>query len=163
MCCAPVFRAPNGSRSTIPALATRHSLLHQDRKSRSNFLDRLRAGHEDYVINAEALAYMRRRALSGPIIARLAEHPDRLFADKAAWAAHLDRIGITALKVNHDPVTVATEGALWGSNHHWPPYGRKGRMAKKAPLGESTAEPPGPVNLRNHAHSYEGEQPTLPR
>ena len=41
-----------------------------DRQSRSNFLDLLRAGYEDYVINAEALAYMRQRALSGPVIAR---------------------------------------------------------------------------------------------
>jgi hypothetical protein len=83
-------------------------------KSRSNFLDLLRAGHGDYVINAEALAYMRQRALAGPIIARLAEHPTQHFADQAAWTAHLDRLGISALKVNPDPVMVATEGALWG-------------------------------------------------
>jgi Transposase IS66 family len=83
-------------------------------KSRSNFLELLRAGHGDYVINAEALAYMRLRALAGPIIARLAEHPDHFFADQAAWTAHLDRLGISALKVNPDPILVATEGALWG-------------------------------------------------
>ena len=84
-------------------------------KSRLNFLDLLRAGHDDYVINAEALAYMRERALAGPVIARLAEHPERVFAGQAAWTAHLDRLGITALEVNPDPVMVATEGALWGS------------------------------------------------
>ena len=84
-------------------------------KSRSNFLELLRAGHGDYVINAEALAYMRQRALAGPVIARLAEHPDHDFADQAAWTAHLDRLGIAALKVNPDPVLIATEGALWGS------------------------------------------------
>jgi Transposase IS66 family len=84
-------------------------------KSRSNFLELLRAGHGDYVINAEALAYMRQRALAGPVVARLAEHPDQFFADQAAWTAHLDRLGISALKVNPDPVTIATEGALWGS------------------------------------------------
>src|SRR6266853_2659283 len=84
-------------------------------KNRGNFLDLLRAGHGDYVINAEALAYMRQRALAGPVITRLAEHPDRVFADRAAWSAHLDRLGISALTVNPDPVTVATEGALWGS------------------------------------------------
>src|SRR3954468_21202176 len=45
-------------------------------KSRLNFLELLRAGHPDYVINAEALAYMRERALSGPVIERLAtQHP----------------------------------------------------------------------------------------
>jgi hypothetical protein len=84
-------------------------------KSRLNFLTLLRAGHDDYVINAEALAYMRERALAGPVVARLAEHPDRFFADRSAWSAHLDRLGIAALKVNPDPVTIATEGALWGS------------------------------------------------
>src|SRR5205085_2129592 len=84
-------------------------------KNRGNFLDLLRAGYDDYVINAEALAYMRQRALSGPVIARLAEHPDQVFADQAAWTAHLDRLGILALRVNPDPVMVATEGALWGS------------------------------------------------
>lgn len=84
-------------------------------KNRGNFLTLLRAGHSDYVINAEALAYMRQRALAGPVVARLAEHPDRFFADQPAWTAHLDQLGISALKVNPDPVTIATEGALWGS------------------------------------------------
>ena len=84
-------------------------------KSRRNFLELLRAGHGDYVINAEALAYMRGRALAGPLIARLAEHADRAFANGAAWSTHLDRLGISALKVNPDPVLIATEGALWGS------------------------------------------------
>ena len=84
-------------------------------KSRRNFLDLLRAGHADYVINAAALAYMRRRALAGPVIARLAAHPDRTFADAAAWQAHLQQLGIAALEVTPDPVRIATEGALWGS------------------------------------------------
>src|SRR5438132_3121651 len=84
-------------------------------KNRGNFLNLLRAGYDDYVINAEALAYRRQRALAGPVIARLAEHPDQAFADQAAWTAHLDRLGVLTLKVNPDPVMVATEGALWGS------------------------------------------------
>ena len=84
-------------------------------KSRLNFLDLLRAGHGDYVVNDEALAYMRARALAGPVIARLSEHADRVFADRAAWNAHLERLGIAALKVHPDPVLIATEGALWGS------------------------------------------------
>ncbi|MGH7186136.1 MAG: IS66 family transposase, partial [Pseudomonadota bacterium] len=84
-------------------------------KSRRNFLELLCASHGDYIVNAEALAYMRQRALGGPVIARLAEHPERFFTSRAAWNAHLDRLGIGALKVNPDPVMVATEGALWGS------------------------------------------------
>ena len=84
-------------------------------KSRRNFLELLRAGHGDYVVNAEALAYMRERALAAPVIARLAEHPDRWFADREAWNGHLERLGIAALTVTPDPVLIATEGALWGS------------------------------------------------
>jgi Transposase IS66 family len=85
-----------------------------DSKSRTNFLELLRAGHGDYVVNTEALAYMRQRGLPGPVIARLAEHPDRSFPDHAAWTAHLERLAISALKVNPDSV-LATDGALWGS------------------------------------------------
>jgi len=84
-------------------------------KSRLNFLELLRAGYSDYVINTEALAYMRERALARHVIDRLAEHPDRHFCDEKAWNAHLDALGITALKVTPDPVLIATEGALWGS------------------------------------------------
>jgi Transposase IS66 family len=84
-------------------------------KSRLNFLELLRAGHDDYVINDAALAYMRARALASHVIARLIEHPDRHFADRTAWSAHLERLGISALRVNPDPVMVATEGSLWGS------------------------------------------------
>src|SRR5712675_428214 len=84
-------------------------------KSRLNFLALLRAGHGDYVVNAEALAYMRERALAAHVMARLAAHPDRWFADQEAWNTHLEKLGISALKVNPDPVLIATEGALWGS------------------------------------------------
>src|SRR5918998_3461044 len=84
-------------------------------KSRLNFLEPLRAGHADFVVNAEALAYMRERALAGTAIALLADHPERVFSDHAAWAAHLERLGITALRVTPDPVRLATEGALWGA------------------------------------------------
>jgi hypothetical protein len=84
-------------------------------KSRLNFLELLRAGFNDYVINAAALAYMRERALAAHVIARLVEHPDKYFCDRKSWNAHLDALGVTALKVNPDPVLIATEGALWGS------------------------------------------------
>ena len=86
-------------------------------KSRLNFLDLLRAGHADYVVNEVALAYMREHALAGPTIARLAGHPDKQFADPGAWQAHLERLGVAALTVTPDAVRIATEGALWGSIH----------------------------------------------
>src|SRR3954467_10421985 len=69
-------------------------------KSRLNFLEGrrggltgpvLRPGLPDHVIDAEALAYMRQRSLAGPVIASLAEHPERHFPDEAAWRGHLER------------------------------------------------------------------------
>ena len=89
-------------------------------KSRLNFLHLLRAGHGDYVINAEALDYMRGRGLAGPVIAQLADQTDRRFVDAARWRAHLAGLGITSrvepdLQAVQDPVRLATEGALWGS------------------------------------------------
>ena len=84
-------------------------------KSRMNFLELLRAGHTDYVVNEAALEYMREHDLAGSIIQQLAGHPQRQFADQAAWQHHLERLGITDLQVTPDPVRVATEGALWGA------------------------------------------------
>ncbi len=84
-------------------------------KSRLNFLDLLRAGHTDYVVNDAALASMHRRNLAGPLIARLEACETRRFADHDAWTAHLDRLGVSGLTVHPDPVRIATEGAPWGS------------------------------------------------
>jgi hypothetical protein len=84
-------------------------------KSRQAFLSTLRAGHGEYAISEAALEYMRGRALAGPVIDRLAAHPAKVFADEAAWAAHLALLGIDRLTVTPDPVRIATEGALWGA------------------------------------------------
>jgi Transposase IS66 family len=84
-------------------------------KSRRNFLELLRAGHTDYVINDAALDYMHDHALAGPIVQRLATHAQRQFADDKAWMDHLEALGIVGLQVTPDPVRVATEGALWGA------------------------------------------------
>ena len=87
-------------------------------KSREAFLSVLRAGHTGYVVNAAALEYMRGHGLSGQVIALLDAHPAKRFADAAAWAAHVARLGIDALAVTPDPVQVATKGALWGAIRH---------------------------------------------
>jgi hypothetical protein len=84
-------------------------------KSRLNFLDLLRAGHGDYVLNDAAYDYMRNQNLPAATIALLMAEPRTRFSDQAAWQAHLDRLGFNALSVTPDPVRVATEGALWGS------------------------------------------------
>src|SRR3954466_11828318 len=87
-------------------------------KSRQSFLSLLRAGYEDYLINAEALRYMHERQLAGPVIEMLRAHPVRSFPNEAAWRAHLSALGIDALSATPPAVTIATEGALWGAIRH---------------------------------------------
>jgi len=84
-------------------------------KSRLNFLDLLRAGHTDYVLNDPAYDYMRNQGLPAATIARLRAASETWFGDQTAWKAHLDRLDFNALSVVPDPVRVASEGALWGS------------------------------------------------
>lgn len=83
-------------------------------KNRLNFIRLLGAGFQDYVINAEALDYMRTRRLSELVIARLASHKRRTFADEAAWTAHIQDLAIPT-GVHPDPQHIVTEGALWGA------------------------------------------------
>ena len=84
-------------------------------KSRLNFLDLLRAGHTDYVLNSAAYGYMRNNGLPAATIARLMAEPETRFSDQKAWRAHLDRLGFNTLSITPDPVRVASEGASWGS------------------------------------------------
>jgi hypothetical protein len=80
-------------------------------KSRLNFLELLRGGHTDYVLGAEALAYLRQRDAPPWVVQLLESDPQRVFATAAAWQEHLDRLGIT----QESPRRLATEGALLGS------------------------------------------------
>ena len=81
-------------------------------KSRANFLELLRAGASDYAINAHSLDYMRAQGMAENLIEILDTHPDKAFADEAAWLAHL-----TVLEMDQFRSTrvTATEGALWGA------------------------------------------------
>jgi uncharacterized small protein (DUF1192 family) len=84
-------------------------------KSRQAFLSVLRAGHGGYVVSEAALGYMRGRALAELVVELLAAHPAKVFADEAAWKAHLAALGIDRLAVTPGPVRIASEGALWGT------------------------------------------------
>ena len=78
-------------------------------KSRVNFLSLLRAGHQDYVLNAGALAYMAQHKLPQAKLNLLQE--GRSFEDKQAWEEYLKSVGISAPRHR----LIATEGALVGS------------------------------------------------
>jgi hypothetical protein len=86
-----------------------------EEKSRINFLELLRAGHTDYWVEEEALAYMQVQKLPQGPLGRLRDHPERVFLDAQQWQAHLKRLEITTER----HVRIATEGALLGSvlNH----------------------------------------------
>ena len=83
-------------------------------KSRLNFLELLRAGKDEYVINPAALDYMRGHKLPQVTVARFGDAEQR-FAGRAVFMAHLQSLGLTDLMVRPDPVQIATEAALWGS------------------------------------------------
>ena len=80
-------------------------------KSRINFLELLRAGRKDYILNCDALTYMRVNHLPLEMLETLEAHRVRIFADETLWNACLNELAIT------DPrhVRIATEGALAGS------------------------------------------------
>lgn len=78
-------------------------------KSRINFLELLRAGQTDYVIDAVARAYMHHQKLPSAQLRRFAE--DQALADQAAWEAYLRTLGIVTERHSR----IATEGALVAS------------------------------------------------
>lgn len=84
---------------------------------------------------------MRRHKLAGPVIDRLQAAEAKRFADRTAWEAHLDALGIAALKVHPDPVKIATEAALWGS------IVAHGRLIDTVILGDDA----GQFNVGRHA------------
>ena len=79
-------------------------------KSRINFLELLRAGHEDYVVDRNALDYMKKQKLPHTPI-RLLESGMGRFLDKEGWEKHLDNLGIRTPRHRQ----IATEGGLVGS------------------------------------------------
>ncbi|MCL2649389.1 MAG: transposase [Phycisphaerales bacterium] len=84
-------------------------------KSRSNFLEILQAGSTGYVINDDALAYMRACKLSEDVFDRLSKHPDREFVDRDAWETHLKKLDIIPGMVSGKAIKIATQAAIWGN------------------------------------------------
>jgi len=84
-------------------------------KSRLAFLRNLLGGTARYAINAAAEDYMRAANLSHGLIEALSGADVREFGSEAEWMAHLAELGLTELRVNPDPVRVASEAALWGA------------------------------------------------
>jgi hypothetical protein len=80
-------------------------------KSRINFLKLLRAGHSDYYINRDAIAYMEVNKLPQYVLEPIMANPGNIFANDRQWNDFLTQKGI----VTDRHVQIATEGALIGS------------------------------------------------
>jgi hypothetical protein len=90
------------------------SLHSSDTKERSKFLDVLRCGHLDFVLNEHAWSYLQEQGLPAKILRLFeteGEFVEQTFADESAWTAHLDRLGIDNAKHRQ----TLTESALLGS------------------------------------------------
>jgi hypothetical protein len=80
-------------------------------KSRINFLQLLRGGATDYLLNEDAWAWMQRQELAQEVVQRLQRSIPLTFGDEAAWRGHLDALGIQDERHRQ----VVTEGALLAS------------------------------------------------
>ncbi len=80
-------------------------------KSRINFLMLLRGRHQDYVLNDDALAYMREQKLPESQLGKLATYHPACLTNELLWQTALDGLGIR----DERHVRIATEGALIGS------------------------------------------------
>lgn len=80
-------------------------------KTRINFLELLRCGHTDYVLDEDALEYMAVHGLPAFQLAKLDANAGMVFGDRNQWLSALKILGI----VSERHVRVATGGALVGS------------------------------------------------
>jgi hypothetical protein len=80
-------------------------------KSRINFLELLRAGNSEYVINNDALDYMKSQGLPLGALKQLKAQQGCCFQNEVQWNTHLIRWNI----ITERHVRIATEGALIGS------------------------------------------------
>jgi hypothetical protein len=85
-----------------------------DTKERGKFLDVLRCGQTDYVLNEAAWQYLKEQGLPARVV-RLFEidgvFAEQTFADEPAWNAHLNGLAIDNVKHRQ----TLTEAALLGS------------------------------------------------
>jgi len=80
-------------------------------KSRINFLEILRAGATDYVLNGAALVYMHAQKLPKAQLEKLIVSGRAVYEDATEWKAFLGSLGFA----DRRHIRIATEGALLGS------------------------------------------------
>lgn len=79
-------------------------------KSRVNFLELLRVGHEDYVFNEAAIGYVEKQGLSEAWMNKILQSK-RHWRDKKEWESYLKKIRLKDKRY----IQILTEGTLLGS------------------------------------------------
>lgn len=80
-------------------------------KSRVNFLELLRAGHNKYHITEESVKYMKAEGLPAIPLKKIVARCNQVFENENEWKAALEAWAIT----DRRHIRIATEGALLGS------------------------------------------------
>ncbi|SCB49695.1 IS66 family transposase [Rhizobium multihospitium] len=85
-------------------------------KSRLNFLSILRSGHQGYVINDEAMSWLKTQGADHAIIAKLETHAPVVFVDQVAFLEHLAGKEIDIF--DRQLVRLLAEATIWGAIRH---------------------------------------------
>jgi hypothetical protein len=85
-----------------------------DSKSRINFLNLLRSGYTDFVLNDQAFEYMAEQKLPEYQLSKLFYHKNKIFKNETRWINFLKQKKIKSERHKR----IATEGALIGSIIH---------------------------------------------
>jgi hypothetical protein len=85
-------------------------------KSRLNFLSILRSGHQDYILNDEAMNWLKAQGAEQAIMAKLKTYSPAIFVDQIAFLEHLAGKGIDIF--DRQLVRLLAEAAVWGAIRH---------------------------------------------
>jgi len=87
-------------------------------KSRLNFLSILKAGHQDYILNDEAIKWLRTQgAIEQMIMEKLATGSTIIFADQVAFLEYLTGRGIDIF--DRQLLRLLLEAGSWGAIRHY--------------------------------------------
>ena len=86
-------------------------------KPRLALLSRLCGGTPLWAINDAALDDMKGRDPPQIVIDKFIAHQARAFASSDEWERHWQALALDKVKVLPDPVSIASEAALWGAIH----------------------------------------------
>ncbi|NLS17126.1 transposase [Rhizobium sp. P40RR-XXII] len=85
-------------------------------KSRLNFLSILKAGHQDYILNEEAINWLRTQGAEQAIVEKLTTRSTTIFADQVAFLEYLTGRSIDIF--DRQLLRLLLEASSWGAIRH---------------------------------------------